>query len=96
MAEAANHDVVIVGSGIVSLVCGAELALKGRKVVILEREQGAGGCIRTEEVTLPGFRHNVLSSSLPLFVTAAHFPVLGPVLEARPAPRQSAHRSRYP
>ncbi|HJQ17776.1 MAG TPA: NAD(P)/FAD-dependent oxidoreductase [Allosphingosinicella sp.] len=81
MATNRHYDVVIVGSGIASLVCAAELALKGRRVIVLEREQVAGGCMRTEEVTLPGFRHDVLSMSLPLFVTAAHYPDLGPVLE---------------
>ena len=81
MSEKNSSDVVIVGSGIASLVCGAELALKGRRVVVLEREAVAGGCMRTEEVTLAGFRHDVLSMSLPLFVTAGHYPLLRPVLE---------------
>lgn len=76
-----SFDVVIVGSGIASLVCGAELALKGRRVAVLEREAVAGGCMRTEEVTLSGFRHDVFSLSLPLFTTAAHYPLLGPVLK---------------
>ena len=81
MAANRHYDVVIVGSGIASLVCAAELALKGRRVAVLEREHAAGGCMRTEEVTLPGFQHDVLSMSLPLFVTAAHYPLLGPALE---------------
>lgn len=75
-----NNDVVIVGSGINSLVCAAELAFKGRSVLVLERNAVAGGCIRTEEVTLPGYRHDLFSMSYPLFVTAPHFPVLQPLL----------------
>ncbi|MEM9749755.1 MAG: NAD(P)-binding protein, partial [Pseudomonadota bacterium] len=31
-------DSVIVGSGLASLVCGAELSLRGHRVAILERE----------------------------------------------------------
>lgn len=75
-----TFDVVVVGSGVASLVCAAELALKGRRVVVLEREAVAGGCMRTEEFTLPGFRHDVFAMSLPLFTTAAHYPLLGPEL----------------
>ena len=73
-------DVIVVGSGINSLVCAAELALKGRRVLVLERNEVAGGCLRTEDVTLPGFHHDLFAMSLPLFVTAAHYPVLGPKL----------------
>ena len=36
----------------------------------------AGGCIRTEELTLPGFRHDTLSTLYPLFVTAPHYALL--------------------
>ncbi|WP_157218342.1 phytoene desaturase family protein [Flavisphingomonas formosensis] len=73
-------DVVIVGSGINALVCGAMLGLRGKRVLLLERNALAGGCIRTEELTLPGFRHDTLSTLYPLFVTAPHFAELGPAL----------------
>ena len=71
-----EFDVVIVGSGINSLVCGALLAKRKRRVCILERNTQLGGCIRTEELTLPGFRHDTLSTLYPLFVSAPHFPTL--------------------
>lgn len=73
-------DVIVIGSGINSLVCAAELALKGRRVLVLERNDVAGGCLRTAEITLPGFHHDLFAMSLPLFVTAAHYPLLGPKL----------------
>lgn len=76
----AQWDVIVVGSGINSLVCAAELSLKGRRVLVLERNAVAGGCLRTEEATLPGFRHDLFAMSLPLFVTAGHYPLLGPKL----------------
>ena len=76
----ADCDVIIIGSGINSLVCAAELALKGRKVMVVERNEVAGGCMRTAEATLPGFHHDLMAMSLPLFVTAAHYPLLGPKL----------------
>lgn len=66
----ASYDCVIVGSGINALVCAAMLAKKGRRVCVLERGDRFGGCIRTDEVTVPGFKHDVLSSWYPLFVTS--------------------------
>ena len=88
-------DVVIVGSGINSLVCAAMLVRRGKRVCVLERNAVAGGCIRTEEVTLPGFRHDLFSMSYPLFVMSPHYPVLkdgsrGP----RPAVRGRPHADR--
>ena len=80
MAQEA-YDVVIVGSGINSLVCAAELGLKGRRVLVLERAEVAGGCIRTEEATLPGYRHDLFSMSYPLFVTTPFYEKLRPHLE---------------
>ena len=76
-----NPDFVIVGSGINSLVCAALLARKGYKVRVLERNDRPGGCIRTEECTLPGFVHDVLSCWHPLFVTSPGYAELRPELE---------------
>jgi phytoene dehydrogenase-like protein len=44
-----------------------------------------GGCIRTEELTLPGYWHDTLSTLYPLFVSAPHFPALRQPLEQRGA-----------
>lgn len=78
-----DYEVVIVGSGINALVCAAELALKGRRVLVLERNPVAGGCMATQEATLPGFHHDLFAMSLPLFVTAPHFERLsGPLKTA--------------
>ncbi len=79
----ADADYVVVGSGINGLVCAAMLGLKGRKVVLLERNDRIGGCIRTEAATLPGFVHDVMATTFVLFVTSPAYAVLGPELEAR-------------
>ncbi len=42
MAE--EFDAVIIGGGISGLVCGALLAKEGRKVLLMEKNQSAGGC----------------------------------------------------
>jgi phytoene dehydrogenase-like protein len=72
---AADH--VIVGSGINALVCAAILAGKGRKVLVLERNDRIGGCLRTEEITAPGFVHDVMATTFVLFITGPAFAALG-------------------
>ncbi|CAN5319818.1 NAD(P)/FAD-dependent oxidoreductase [soil metagenome] len=76
------YDVIIVGSGINSLVCATLLGLKGRRVLVLERAAVAGGCIRTEEVTAPGFHHDIFAMSYPLFVSTPFYQILAPLLAA--------------
>jgi phytoene dehydrogenase-like protein len=74
-------DYLIVGSGINGLVCAALLAKKGRSVQVLERSDRAGGCIRSAEITLPGFIHDVMSCWHPLFVTSPAWGALRADLE---------------
>jgi phytoene dehydrogenase-like protein len=64
-------DAVVVGSGINSLACAALLARGGWSVRVLEREDELGGCIRTAELTEPGFVHDVFSAWHPLWVGGA-------------------------
>ena len=73
-------DHVIIGSGINALVAGAMLALKGQRVLLLEREAVPGGCLRTEEITLPGFKHDVMAATWVLFMTSPAGAALGPHL----------------
>lgn len=73
-------DHVIIGTGINALVAGALLALKGDRVLLLERETVPGGCLRTEEITLPGFRHDVMAATWVLFMTSPAGAALGPHL----------------
>jgi phytoene dehydrogenase-like protein len=65
-----NLDYIIVGSGINSLVAGALLSRAGKRVLILERSKHIGGCMETREVTLPGFKHDVMSTTFVLFLTS--------------------------
>lgn len=78
-----DYDAVIVGSGINALVAAAMLARAGWRICVLERNDRPGGCIRTEELTLPGFKHDVLSSWHPLFVTSPAYAALKDDLHAR-------------
>lgn len=71
------YDYIIVGSGINSLVAAAMLSKKGRKVLVLERNDRLGGCLRTEEVTLPGFVHDVMAMTVVLFLLSPGYRLLG-------------------
>jgi phytoene dehydrogenase-like protein len=79
----ADHDAVIVGSGINSLACAALLARAGWDVCVLERERELGGAIRTAELTEPGFHHDVFSAWHPLWVGGAAHAELGDDLAER-------------
>ncbi len=73
----ADYDHIIVGSGINALVCAAMLGKRGRKVLVLERSDRIGGCIRSEEITEPGFVHDVMAATFVLFVTSPAYAALG-------------------
>jgi len=79
----AEYDAVIVGSGINSLACGALLARAGWRVCVLERNEWFGGAIKTEELTEPGFFHDVYSAWHPLWVGGAAHAELGDELAER-------------
>lgn len=73
-------DAVIVGSGHNALVAGAFLARDGWRVLVLEEHDRPGGLVRTEELTLPGFKHDVYASAHPLFTAGPAYAALAPEL----------------
>jgi len=79
----ADHDAVIIGSGINSLACAALLARAGWDICVLERTAQLGGAIQTAELTEPGFQHDVFSAWHPLWVGGAAHAELGDELAAR-------------
>jgi phytoene dehydrogenase-like protein len=76
-----ESDVVIVGSGMNSLVCAAILSKRGKRVTVIERNAELGGCIRSQEL-FPGYIHDVLSSWYPLFVGSPAYAELKDDLQA--------------
>ena len=83
VAYGETPTIVIVGGGINGLVAAAMLGKKGRKVLLLERSDRVGGCLRTEEITAPGFIHDVMATTLVLFLTSPAYGAIGKDLEAR-------------
>ncbi len=74
MAESGTqYDAVIIGAGHNGLATAIYLARAGWKVVVVERQDTPGGAVRTAEVTLPGFRHDLCAMNLSMFAGSPFF-----------------------
>ncbi|MFC4329548.1 phytoene desaturase family protein [Streptomyces andamanensis] len=69
-------DVVVVGAGPNGLTAAVELARRGFSTAVFEARGTVGGGARTEELTLPGFRHDPCSAAHPLAVNSPAFRAL--------------------
>jgi phytoene dehydrogenase-like protein len=68
-----TYDAIIVGSGPNGLAAGITLARQGWRVLLLEAKETIGGGMRTAELTLPGFRHDICSAIHPLGMGSPFF-----------------------
>ncbi|MGW6353974.1 phytoene desaturase family protein [Streptomyces sp. NPDC055092] len=66
-------DAVVVGAGPNGLTAAVELARRGLSVAVFEARDTVGGGARTEELTLPGFRHDPCSAAHPLGINSPAF-----------------------
>lgn len=66
-------DAVVVGAGPNGLTAAVELARRGFSVAVFEARDTVGGGARTEELTLPGFRHDPCSAAHPLGINSPAF-----------------------
>ncbi|MFJ2606968.1 phytoene desaturase family protein [Streptomyces sp. NPDC087425] len=69
-------DAVVVGAGPNGLTAAVELARRGFSVAVFEAQDTVGGGARTEELTLPGFRHDPCSAAHPLGINSPAFRAL--------------------
>ncbi|MBC7893539.1 MAG: NAD(P)/FAD-dependent oxidoreductase, partial [Sphingobacteriaceae bacterium] len=71
-----DFDAVIVGSGPNGLAAAITLQRAGLSVLVLEGKDTLGGGLRSAELTLPGFTHDICSAILPMAVGSPFFQTL--------------------
>lgn len=88
---ARSRTAVVVGSGPNALVGAVVLAQAGYAVEVHEAEPALGGGAHTEELTLPGFRHDVCSAIHPLGEHSPAFRELALPIDWIHPPAPAAH-----
>lgn len=73
MSNSSTYDAIVVGSGPNGLAAAITLAQAGCSVLVLEAKETVGGGMRSAELTLPGFIHDVCSAIHPLGVGSPFF-----------------------
>jgi phytoene dehydrogenase-like protein len=68
-----EYDAVVVGAGPNGLAAAIRIAQQGFSTLVLEQSTQVGGACRTEELTLPGFYHDVGSAVHPLALGSPFF-----------------------
>ncbi len=61
-----EYDIVVVGSGPNGLSAAIALQQAGLKTILIEAESTIGGGMRSAELTMPGFTHDICSAIHPL------------------------------
>lgn len=68
-----DYDAVIIGSGPNGLSAAIALQREGLRTIVIEAKATVGGGMRTAELTLPGFHHDVCSAVHPLAAGSPFF-----------------------
>jgi phytoene dehydrogenase-like protein len=73
MAQSHRYDAVVIGSGPNGLAAAITMIHSGRSVAVYEAADTIGGGMRSAELTLPGFIHDVCSAVYPLAIGSPLF-----------------------
>lgn len=76
LLEKRDYDAVVVGSGPNGLAAAILMQQKGLAVLLIEGKDTIGGGMRTAELTLPGYLHDICSAIHPLAVASPFFETL--------------------
>jgi len=71
-----DYDAIVVGSGPNGLAAAITLQQAGLSVLLVEASRTIGGGMRSEELTLPGFVHDVCSAIHPMAASSPFFRTL--------------------
>lgn len=71
-----SFDAIVVGSGPNGLAAAITLQMAGVEVLLIEGQHEVGGGLRTKELTLPGFLHDVCSAVHPMAIHSPFFAAL--------------------
>jgi phytoene dehydrogenase-like protein len=69
-----DYDAVIIGAGPNGLAAAILMQQKGLSVLLIEGKETIGGGLRSAELTLPGFVHDICSAVHPLAPLTAATP----------------------
>jgi phytoene dehydrogenase-like protein len=67
------YDALVIGAGHNGLAAALRLAERGFSVAVVEAKPEAGGAVKTRELTLPGFRHDLAAMNLSMFAGSPFF-----------------------
>lgn len=74
--EKRDYDAIVVGAGPNGLAAAITLQQAGLAVLLLEAKSTIGGGLRSKELTLPGFVHDVCSAIHPMALSSPFFSAL--------------------
>src|SRR6185437_8809883 len=66
-------DAIVVGARLNGLAAAIHLLERGWSVAVIEQAGEPGGAVKTREITLPGFRHDLCAMNLSLFAGSPFF-----------------------
>jgi phytoene dehydrogenase-like protein len=73
MAQSQRYDAIVIGSGPNGLAAAITIIHSGKSAAVFEGAEKIGGGMRSAELTLPGFVHDVCSAVYPLAIGSPFF-----------------------